>query len=264
MNRVESAEFQVATFQRSLLPGDFGRALETHGQLSSTNDRAMEWARAGAPHGAVVLAEEQLRGRGRLGRVWHSARGQGIWASTVAVTGRPPAEQSQVPLVAGLALAEALAADFGVQDLALKWPNDVELNGRKLAGFLCERLPSEAGDRVIIGSGINVGPLAVPAELQAIAVSLAGAGCSIGREPLLAAYLGRLEARLGQWERSGFEALQADYLRFCDLPGRRIQLNLPGRAVSGTAVTVDASGALVLESGGNLTAHRAGEVERVR
>ena len=117
---------------------------------------------------------------------------------------------------------------------------------------------------MIIGSGINVGPGAVPAELQSIAVSLAGAGCSIGREPLLAAYLGRLEARLAQWERSGFDDLQPDYLRFCDLPGRRIQLNLPGRAVLGTAVTVDASGALVLESGGILTAYRAGEVERVR
>lgn len=264
MSRVESAEFHLATFQRSLPPGEFGRAIETHEQLASTNDRAMEWARAGAPHGAVVLAEEQLRGRGRLGRVWHSARGQGIWASTIVVTAREAAEQSQVPLVAGLALVEALALDFGVQDLALKWPNDVELGGRKLAGFLCERQSAPSSDRVIIGSGINVGPQAVPTDLEGAAISLSGAGCSIGREPLLAGYLGRLEARLGQWERSGFGPLQSGYLRYCDLPGRRIQLHLPAGVISGAAVTVDASGALVLESGGNLTAYRAGEVERVR
>ena len=176
----------------------------------------------------------------------------------------PPQEQSQIPLVAGIALAEALGLDFGVQGVTLKWPNDVELGGRKLAGFLCERTSGPQGDLIIVGSGINTGVGAVPPGLRERAVSLEEAGCAVPRESLLAAYLARFEGRLLEWEKDGFRSARAAYLACSDLPGREVRLLLAGGPVQGRVVTVDDAGALVIQSEGGTRAYFAGEVEKVR
>lgn len=256
-------ELDLGALARLLSTRKFGRSVEHHARIGSTNDRALEWALSGAPDGALVTAEEQSQGRGRQGRAWHSAPGQGIWASVVVRTSRPAQEQSQVPLIAGLALAEALGLDFGVQGVGLRWPNDLELGGRKLAGFLCERVSAPGGDRIIVGSGINVAAGAVPDWLRDRAVSLEEAGCPLPRERLLAAYLGRFEARLLEWETDGFGGARAAYLSLTDLPGREVRLLLAGGSVQGTVLTVDEAGALVIRSGDEIRAYFAGEVERM-
>jgi BirA family biotin operon repressor/biotin-[acetyl-CoA-carboxylase] ligase len=124
-------------------PGAEGQVREHHASLPSTNDRALAWARAGAPHGAMVTADAQSAGRGRLGRRWESPPGEGLYVSLVlrpeAMTGAQvgwSARWASLGLAVGLGLREGLAR--WVPGAALKWPNDVLVGGEKLAGVLCE------------------------------------------------------------------------------------------------------------------------------
>jgi BirA family transcriptional regulator, biotin operon repressor / biotin---[acetyl-CoA-carboxylase] ligase len=259
-----SPGFRTGEFERALRAAALGRRFELHESIGSTNDRARELARDGAPHGTLVVAEEQAHGRGRHGRAWHSPRGQGVWASVLLLPRRPVAEHPQVPLLAGLAVADALRSEAGAAEVRLRWPNDVDLAGRKVAGILCE---SAAGTAVIAGIGINVERGAVPPELADSATSLAGEGLCVAREALLAALLGRLEERLGTWEAGGFEALRGEYLELLSPAGREVRLTGAGggRAeVRGVFDTVDARGALVLRTERGVEAFHAGQVERVR
>jgi len=260
------AAFRPPVLARALRTARLGRAVEFHPSLASTNDRALEWARAGAPHGAVVVADEQTRGRGRHGRAWHSAHGQGVWASVVLRPARPAGELGQLPLVVGLALGEALGRDLELRGVSLRWPNDVDVRGRKVAGVLCERCGGSEPAAVVAGVGINVGRGAVPPELAAAATSLAAEGLAAAREAVLAALLGRLEQRLEAWEQGGFGALRADYLACLEAPGGEARLGGAagaGTEVRGTFVTVDGDGALVLRTAAGVQAFHAGQVERV-
>jgi BirA family biotin operon repressor/biotin-[acetyl-CoA-carboxylase] ligase len=129
-------------------------SLRVFARLGSTNDLARGLAAAGAPAGTVVLAEEQVAGRGRAGREWSSPPGLGLWISIVA---RPTGDPSLLPLRVGLAVAEALDPFLGDAPAQIKWPNDLLVGGRKLGGILCEG-SWEAGGAgfVIVGVGLNV------------------------------------------------------------------------------------------------------------
>lgn len=144
--------------------------------VGSTNDVARELAAAGAPTGTVVLAEEQRRGRGRAGRAWSSDPGLGLWLSMIL---RPPAERlAALPIAVGLQVARALDPWAVHSPVMMKWPNDLLIGDRKLAGILCEA--SWAGgrsDHVIVGIGMNLlhAPDDFPPELRTTATSLAAA-----------------------------------------------------------------------------------------
>ena len=175
-----------------------GRDLRVFDQVTSTNDVAMALADAGAPHGAAVVAEGQTRGRGRLGRAWASPPGLGLWVSVVL---RPSVRAGLAPcltLLAGLAAAEAIEAEAMVA-AALKWPNDVLLDGRKVAGVLAElRAEDQAVRHVVAGIGINVHQRRedFPAELAEAASSIQMAtGRAVSRVLLLR----RLFLRLETW-----------------------------------------------------------------
>lgn len=129
-------------------------SLRVFARLGSTNDLARGLAAAGAPEGTVVLAEEQVAGRGRAGREWSSPPGLGLWLSIVA---RPAGDPSLLPLRVGLAVAEALDPFLGRARAQIKWPNDLLVGGRKLGGILCEG-SWEAGGAgfVVVGVGLNV------------------------------------------------------------------------------------------------------------
>ncbi|MEZ4414387.1 MAG: biotin--[acetyl-CoA-carboxylase] ligase [Gemmatimonadota bacterium] len=154
-------------------------ALEVWDRIGSTSDRLREWADQGAPAWSVVLAEVQSAGRGREGRTWHSPQG-GVWLSVLA-----PALQDGRPasLLAGLVTARAIARVAGVSP-GLKWPNDVWLDERKVAGILCETTP---GAPVRVGIGINVAqaPGELPADVRALATSLEEAGTTVSRVELV-------------------------------------------------------------------------------
>jgi len=180
--------------------------------VSSTNEAAKELARAGAPEGTVVTADEQTAGRGTKGRSWHSAPGLGLYASVIL---RPPAEASAVlPLAAGIAAGEAVAKSSGIA-VRLKWPNDLLWQGRKLGGVLCESgFTGAEFDFAVVGIGLNVGHGLgdFPDELRGRAVSLRmAAERAIGREAVLAAFLQELEIWMKRLDRQGGAAIAAAF-----------------------------------------------------
>ena len=229
-----------------------GRAERRLAVCASTNDEAAAWARAGAPEGAVVIAEEQERGRGRLGRTWHSPRGENLYFSTVLRPRIAPHLAPPLTLVAAVALAEAVAGAGA--DPELKWPNDVLLDGRKVAGILTEMATSGARiEHVIVGIGVNLETRRFPDELAARATSLALALALPPEEPVdREAFIAALCAALERW-----------YLRFLDegtapvvaawrararLFGRRVEIAGGGEPVRGVAEALDDDGALVVRS----------------
>lgn len=227
-------------------------------RTGSTNSDLVARAAAGsATEGAVLVAEEQTAGRGRLDRQWTAPPRSGLFFSVLLRPREVPvARWGWLPLLTGVAVATGLSRAAGV-DTALKWPNDllVTVGGeeRKAGGILAERA---GDDGVVIGVGVNVTlraeELPVP---QAGSLALAGA-VSTDRDPLLRAMLRSLEDWYGRWRRAGGDpaasGLQETYAAGCATLGRTVRAELPGdRSVVGEAVAVDGDGRLILatESG---------------
>jgi BirA family biotin operon repressor/biotin-[acetyl-CoA-carboxylase] ligase len=215
--------------------------LEAHDVLGSTNDRAWELARAGAPPYTVVVAERQTAGRGRGGARWHSPAGAGLWISVLLpVTGPVP---PHLPLLVGLAAARAVEAVCAELDVGLKWPNDLEVEGRKAGGVLCEG----ADGCVVAGLGLNVrqGPEEFPAELVGRAVSLeTAAGHPVSRGALASALLAELRRAGGTRVGPLPAAVRAELARRDVLRGRRVVSQQVG---AGVARGIDEDGALLVE-----------------
>lgn len=157
-----------------------GTVLHKMAIVPSTNDVARDLARQGAPHGTVVLADEQTEGRGTKGRRWHSPPGVGLYASFVLrfPEGDPVPAFRLLPLAAGVAAADAVLAASGIE-VKLKWPNDLVRDGRKIGGILVESVSAGSSpDFAIVGVGINVGheEKDFPAELRSRSTSLRLAG----------------------------------------------------------------------------------------
>jgi BirA family biotin operon repressor/biotin-[acetyl-CoA-carboxylase] ligase len=233
-------------------PGGLWRAVEVTEVTGSTNADLLARADAGEPEGAVLVAEEQNAGRGRLGRTWTSPpRAALTFSVLLRPAAVPRARLGWLPLLAGVAVAAAVRAAAGV-DAELKWPNDVLVPPRKLAGILAEA----SGDAVVVGIGVNVstGPAELPPPgpggLPATSLAIEGAA-SPGRERLLAEILAGLERRYRAWsadfgdpERSG---VRAEYTRLCGTLGRRVRVELPGgRLLDGLAAGIDADGRLLV------------------
>lgn len=228
--------------------------------VGSTNDEAAALARAGAPEGTSVIAEEQTAGRGRAGRAWTSPAGAGLWLSTIVRPGPVPVERwTWLPLLAGLATRDAVRA-AGVP-AQVKWPNDLVVTAgadsevRKLGGLLSEVV----GDAVVIGIGINVGldADALP-TLQATSLQLEGG--SLDRAALAATLLSQLTLRLAQW-RADDPVLASDYRAACTSIGRLVEVALPGgQVISGMVDAVDDAGRLVVDDGESLSVVAAGDV----
>jgi BirA family biotin operon repressor/biotin-[acetyl-CoA-carboxylase] ligase len=214
-------------------------------ETSSTNDRARVLAGAGAPHGTLVTAGVQTAGRGRQGRTWSAPPGRALLMSVVV---RDPARL--LPLIAAVAVAEAAAGVTG-RDVRIKWPNDVLLDGRKVAGILAEARPQDGW--AVLGVGLNVAlrPEDLPPEVRPIAATLGLDARDV--EPLLGRVLRALERALAL-----DTAVLLDAWRDRDaLWGREITWG----AGNGRAAGVDEDGRLVVElPGGGQTALEAGEV----
>ncbi len=210
----------------------------------STSDVAAARAAAGAPHGAVVTAAAQRRGRGRLGRPWHSPPGENLYLSCVLRPDVPVASLPPITLAAGVAVVEAVAA-FGVR-AAVKWPNDVVVGGRKLAGILTEM--TTRGDRldfVVLGIGVNLGTRSFPPELASIATSLALEG---GRAASPAEFRARLLPGLQTWLDRFFEggvaAIAPAWTQWSGMAGARVRVTAGGVDTVGTAFGIGPDGSL--------------------
>jgi len=216
--------------------------LQAHSDLSSTNDHLRAAAVRGAPDHVVVIAEEQTAGRGRRGADWFSPAGTGLWLSFLAATGAGRAPV--LPLLAGLAAARAIEAVARV-DACIKWPNDVLVDGLKVGGVLCE----SAGDRVVIGIGLNVTtpPGGFPKEIAGRAgalSSLARGTVGVSRADLAGALVRQLIDVTTEAGPSLSATLLAELGARDALAGTEVRTDQAGR---GTAVGITPDGALLLE-----------------
>ncbi|GAA2683127.1 biotin--[acetyl-CoA-carboxylase] ligase [Actinoplanes palleronii] len=259
-------------------PGALWSRIDVRTETGSTNADVGDAARSGVPEGLVIVAERQVSGRGRRDRQWHSPARAGLTLSVLlrpgaADPGRDwaptgPGSVSWLPLLAGVALAEAVTRVAGVE-AALKWPNDLLVAERKCAGILAEM----SGDAVVVGIGLNVSTRAeeLPETTGVPATSLRLAGAeSLDRDPLLRALLRGLERWYTGWRESGGDAemcgLLGEYQRRCATIGRGVRVLLPGGGeLIGEATTVDRDGRLVVRTGDDQE-HRvsAGDVLHVR
>jgi BirA family biotin operon repressor/biotin-[acetyl-CoA-carboxylase] ligase len=253
---------------RSTLPTlILGGRIELHPQVSSTNDLAREAGRRGEPEGLVVLAEEQVAGRGRMGRIWTAPPGCCILCSVLLRPRFTPQHAFYLTIAASLAIHRACATllhrDEGltandqpshrpssiVHRPSIKWPNDVLIHGKKVAGVLCESEFGSGGwDFSVVGFGINVNlrPLEL-GELQATATSLsAELGRSLDRTALLLQVLAELEGLYISLQNGQFRHLHSEWTAALETIGRRVSVQEPGGTVSGVALRVDPDGALVV------------------
>lgn len=220
--------------------------------LPSTQDWLRHWARLGAAEGLAVQADEQTAGRGRLERSWWSPPGSGLYLSLLLRPAIPLGQAPQLTMLVSLAAIDACRSTAGV-DPRPKWPNDLLLDGRKLAGVLTE---IEAGDEhvhyAIIGLGLNVSMSFSHTALSETAVSLSEvAGREIGVDALRDAFLARLQSRYVRFKAG--ESPLAEWQQRLEPLGRRVRIWQEGRPeLSGVATGVHPHGGLLIEDDAGL------------
>ncbi|MDP2872807.1 MAG: biotin--[acetyl-CoA-carboxylase] ligase [Bacillota bacterium] len=231
-------------------PGKFGRPLVSFGCVSSTNDAALELAAQGAPEGTAVVADQQQRGRGRMGREWVSPLGGGLWCSLVLRPALPLRELGPLALVGAVAARAAIGRTAHVT-CKVKWPNDLLVGGRKAGGILTEASGGSLlcpPDFVVMGIGINVnlGIADLPPELRDRATSLSiAAGSPVPVAGLGAALLAEVERAYGQFTETGFAALREEWIAGSETIGREVTVT-GASILRGWAETIDMQGRLVL------------------
>jgi BirA family biotin operon repressor/biotin-[acetyl-CoA-carboxylase] ligase len=240
--------------------GLVGQRRHPLGEVGSTQDELARLAAAGAVEGTVVTAEHQTLGRGRRGRVWCDASGENLLLSVLL---RPPISAAAAPalsLVGGLALIVALAVAVSVA-AGIRWPNDILVEGRKLAGILAEGVTRADGrlQHALLGIGLNVNQTEFPPDVRERATSLRiVTGRAHDRAPLLDAVLTALDRRYAQFLAGGFAAMRPDWRAHSVTLGRVVRT---ADGIEAEAVDVDDDGALVLRAdGGQDVRVRAGEI----
>ncbi|MGA5062880.1 biotin--[acetyl-CoA-carboxylase] ligase [Streptomyces exfoliatus] len=252
-----------------VLPDGLWTSLDVVDTTGSTNSDLT--ARAGElPEGAVLVAEEQTSGRGRLDRTWTAPARSGLFLSVLLKPDVPVERWGWLPLLTGVAAATGLAKAAGV-DMSLKWPNDllVSVAGeeRKTGGILAERAGADA---VVIGLGVNVTLREDELPVPAAGSLLLANAVSTDRDTLLRAVLRSLAQWYGDWVRADGDpeasGLQAAYAAGCATLGRRVRADLPGeRMLEGEAVALDGDGRLVVATeGGGTEAVGAGDIVHLR
>ena len=205
--------------------------------VDSTNRYLLQCASEGAPEGVVAVADEQTAGRGRLGRSWVAPAGSALLVSVLLRPALPLDRTHLVTLAAGLAALDAVTELTSTADSAaagLKWPNDVVVDDRKLAGILAE---ADGAGAVVVGMGCNVAPDALPAELHDIATAIA-----VDRSDLLVAWLRAFDVRL-----SALDDVVADATSRSATLGRRVRVELAHETFEGTATSLTNEGFLVVD-----------------
>jgi BirA family biotin operon repressor/biotin-[acetyl-CoA-carboxylase] ligase len=251
-----------------------GTTLLLHDEVDSTNDVLADLAQQGAPDGAVVVAESQTAGRGRLGRTWLSPRGLNLYVSILLARTLPPETVTWTPMLAGLAVLRAIRT-LTALDVRLKWPNDVlAIRGgveRKLAGILVDTVGTgpASGRAMVVGIGLNVNmPVeAFSEELRATATSLLiETGSSVDRGRLLATLLGEVERLYDHACTHGPGDIAAKYQAACDTIGKPVRIELIGsEKIEGAVEGLATDGALRLRTkNGKVLEIRAGDVVHLR
>jgi BirA family transcriptional regulator, biotin operon repressor / biotin---[acetyl-CoA-carboxylase] ligase len=228
-----------------------GRDIRVFEQTTSTNDVIEKLARDGVREGVVVFAESQTKGRGRLGRKWISPGRKGLWFSVLLRPDLRPQEATQLTVASATALRRAIQSETGLHP-EIKWPNDILIGGKKVAGILTEM--SAEPDRVrhaILGMGVDVNLAAgeFPPEWRKLATSLKiESGRAISRAELATAILRELDRDYARVCTGGFSVLADEWVAHCKTIGRNVTIQIGERKIRGRAESLDDAGALLLRT----------------
>ncbi len=225
-----------------------------HDTIGSTNDEARRLAMEGAPHGTVVHADEQTAGRGRLSRAWYSPPGN-LYLSVVLRTGMPLARTAELSFVTAVAVAETVETLLPKRlKPILKWPNDVLVNGGKIAGILLE---SQDG-ATIVGVGLNM--LEAPAKVSYKTTTIVANGGIASVDSARDILLDRFGKLLALWQAEGFAPIRAQWLARSYPVGAAIRVGAQGESIEGEFAGIDQDGALLLQTPNGVQRVLAGDV----
>jgi BirA family biotin operon repressor/biotin-[acetyl-CoA-carboxylase] ligase len=261
-----------------LLPGEIQDGLNTGvfgkgdivylPETDSTNTRAKDMAARGAPEGTLIVAEKQTGGRGRRGRSWFSPPSDGIYASLILRPIMSPGEAPRITLMTSVAVAEALLSLTQLK-VRIRWPNDILVNGKKIAGILTEISTEMDGvDYIVVGLGLNVNTPSesFPEEISGGATSiLMETGKQFPRAPLVRAYLEWYEKYYEMFKKDGFGSIMRRWKELADIVGQQVTVSVIDKKYIGEVVDVDGDGVLILKDN-NRDTHRifSGDVTLMR
>jgi BirA family transcriptional regulator, biotin operon repressor / biotin---[acetyl-CoA-carboxylase] ligase len=253
-NRQRSAltegPLQLQQVRDGLTTRRLGTNLHYFSEIDSTNSYARRLAEQGAGEGEVIIAEAQTRGRGRLGRSWVSPPFVNLYFSVILRPQLPPVHAPQLTLMAAVALADTIAS-FIRTPPSIKWPNDILVGGKKLAGVLTESsCDSERIEFVILGIGVNLNyPVALmPEVIRERATSIVSlTNTNVSREAFVRRLIQDLDRCYGELEEDGFDSLATRWEALFGLRGKKVRVEMTDRIMIGTAKGIDRDGALILE-----------------
>ena len=243
-------------------------ALHILNTTDSTNLQAKSLAAQGAAEGTLVVADTQTQGRGRRRRTWHSPSGRNIYASLLLRPQLAPSQAPQITLLTAVALAKTLRASTAL-DANIKWPNDVMVAGKKIAGILTEvSADMESVEYVVVGFGINVNirRAEMPEAIQSIATSIhMERGEETSRALLLCDLMDNFESGYDLLMHRGFGPVMQQWRRMTDIIGQRVRVDVMGTRHAGTVEAVDDDGVLILKDDqGEIHRIISGDVAKVR
>jgi BirA family biotin operon repressor/biotin-[acetyl-CoA-carboxylase] ligase len=219
-------------------------------ETDSTNTRAKELAAQGAPEGTLVIAEKQTKGRGRRGRNWFSPSGGGIYCSLILRPAMPPGETPRMTLMTAVVVAETLISLVKLK-LRIKWPNDILVNRKKLAGILTEiSADMDSVNYIIVGLGLNVNNLFEnsPQDIKKSATSiLIETGNRVPRLKFIQNYLKLHEQYYDMFKKNNFEPIMNRWRELADIIGKQIKVDVIGKTHIGEVMDVDNDGVLILK-----------------
>jgi BirA family biotin operon repressor/biotin-[acetyl-CoA-carboxylase] ligase len=255
---MDKTQFDAESLRPILAGRRIGGLLCYRESVDSTNRVALQLVREGAAEGTVVLADAQTDGRGRLNRAWQSPPGSNLYFSVILRPPVAPSDASQITLLAGVAVAEAIATVCAV-GVGIKWPNDVRIRGRKVCGILTEMRTAGSRAAVIVGIGLNVnihkGDFD-PGHCNTATSLREETGRDHSRENLFLL----LCERLGQWYEtflhSGFAPVREEWLLWSEMAGRHVRILFRDEVQEGVVQGIDRDGALLISDGW-------GEVRRI-
>jgi BirA family biotin operon repressor/biotin-[acetyl-CoA-carboxylase] ligase len=226
-----------------------GRDIRVFEQTTSTNDIAARLAQDGVKEGAVIFAESQSKGRGRLGRNWVSPPRKGLWFSVLLRPEMPPQAATQLTVAAATALVRAIQQQTEIAP-EIKWPNDILIGGKKVAGILTELTAElERVKDIVLGIGVDVNIDDFPADLRKIATSLKiESGAHVDRSALAAAILRELDRDYARICNGEFADVAEEWQHRCTTIGHQVNIRCGDRVMRGRAEALDGDGAMLLRT----------------
>jgi len=239
--------------QGNLATRRLGKHFHYFSEIDSTNSYARQLARRGAVEGEVIVAEAQTRGRGRLGRTWESPPFLNLYCSIILRPKLPPVNAPQLTLMAAVALTETVGAFISDDAPTIKWPNDILVGGKKLAGILTESsCHADQIDFVILGIGVNLNyPVSWMSEtIRGTATSIITlTQKSVSRELFFGRLIQDLDRCYGELEEAGFGVIAPRWEAGFGMRGKQVRVEWTGGVLVGTARGIDTDGALIVEDG---------------